>query len=58
MDNLEKRKIQKGTLYCLDKYFKLREVDKNYMITNGPAFITNNVFHLIDSKKGTIYKKN
>lgn len=55
MDNLE-RKIQKGTLYCLDKYFKLREVDKNYMITNGPAFITNNVFYHTDSKKGTIYK--
>ena len=55
MDNLE-RKIQKGTLYCLDKYFKLREVDKNYMITNGPAFITNNIFYHTDSKKGTIYK--
>ena len=38
MDNLE-RKIEKGSLYKLDKNLLLTKVDKNYRITNGPAFI-------------------
>ena len=37
MDNLE-RKIEKGSLYKLDKNLLLTKVDKNYRITNGPAF--------------------
>ena len=55
MDNLE-RKIQKGSLYKLDKKFKLTKVDKNYRITNGPAFINNYNFYHTDSPKKIIYK--
>ena len=55
MDNLE-RKIEKGSLYKLDKNLKLTKVDKNYRITNGPAFIDQNNFYHTDSPKKTIYK--
>ena len=55
MDNLE-RKIEKGSLYKLDKNFKLIRVDKNYRITNGPAFIDQYNFYHTDSSKKTIYK--
>ena len=55
MDNLE-RKIEKGSLYKLDKNFKLIKVDKNYRITNGPAFIHQYNFYHTDSPKKTIYK--
>ena len=55
MDNLE-RKIEKGSLNKLDKNFKLIKVDKNYRITNGPAFIDQYNFYHTDSPKKTIYK--
>ncbi len=55
MDNLE-RKIEKGSLYKLDKNFKLIKVDKNYRITNGPAFIDHHNFYHTDSPKKIIYK--
>ena len=55
MDNLE-RKIEKGSLYKLDKNFKLIKVDKNYRITNGPAFIDRYNFYHTDSSKKNIYK--
>ena len=55
MDNLE-RKIEKGSLYKLDKNLKLTKVDKNYRITNGPAFIDNYNFYHTDSPKKKIYK--
>ena len=55
MDNLE-RKIKKGSLYKLDKDFILTKVDKNYRITNGPAFIDQFNFYHTDSPKKTIYK--
>ncbi len=55
MDNLE-RKIEKGSLYKLDKNFKLIKVDKNYRITNGPAFIDQYNFYHTDSPKKNIYK--
>jgi sugar lactone lactonase YvrE len=55
MDNLE-RKIKKGSLYKLDKNLKLTKVDKNYRITNGPAFIDQYNFYHTDSPKKTIYK--
>ena len=55
MDNLE-RKIEKGSLYKLDKNFKLLRVDKNYRITNGPAFIDLYNFYHTDSAKKNIYK--
>ena len=55
MDNLE-RNIEKGSLYKLDKNLKLTKVDKNYRITNGPAFIDTNNFYHTDSAKKTIYK--
>ena len=55
MDNLE-RKIEKGSLYKLDKNFKLVQVDKNYRITNGPAFINKFNFYHTDSAKKNIYK--
>ena len=55
MDNLE-RNIEKGSLYCLDKNFKLKRIDTKYMITNGPAFIDVNNFYHTDSRKKTIYK--
>ena len=45
MDNLE-RKIEKGSLYKLDKNLKLSKIDKNYRITNGPAFIAVSYTHL------------
>ena len=55
MDNLE-RNIHNGSLYCLDSNFNLNQVDKNYMITNGPAFINKRCFYHTDSKKKIVYK--
>ncbi len=55
MDNLE-RKIEKGSLYKLDKNLMLTKVDKNYRITNGPAFIDQFNFYHTDSPKKRIYK--
>jgi len=55
MDNLE-RKIEKGSLYKLDKDLNLIKVDKNYRITNGPAFIDHYNFYHTDSSKKIIYK--
>ena len=55
MDNFE-RSINKGSLYCLDKNFKLHKVDKNYIITNGPAFLNKENFYHTDSRKKIIYK--
>ncbi len=55
MDNLE-RNVEKGSLYKLDKNLKLTKVDKNYRITNGPAFIDEYNFYHTDSRKKTIYK--
>ena len=55
MDNLE-RKIEKGSLYKLDKNLKLIKIDKNYRISNGPAFIDQQNFYHTDSPKKTIYK--
>ena len=55
MDNLE-RKIEKGSLYKLDKKLNLIKVDKNYRITNGPAFIDHFNFYHTDSAKKKIYK--
>ena len=55
MDNLE-RKIEKGSLYKLDKNLLLTKVDKNYRITNGPAFIDKLNFYHTDSSKKIIYK--
>jgi len=55
MDNLE-RKIEKGSLYKLDKNLNLIKVDKNYRITNGPAFIDQFNFYHTDSAKKNIYK--
>ncbi len=55
MDNLE-RKIEKGSLYKLDKNLILTKVDTNYMITNGPAFIDQYNFYHTDSSKKSIYK--
>ena len=51
MDNLE-RKIEKGSLYKLDKNLKLIKVDKNYRITNGPAFIDQYNFCEVLGKSG------
>ena len=55
MDNLE-RKIEKGSLYKLDKNLLLTRIDKKYMITNGPAFIDQFNFYHTDSRKKIIYK--
>ena len=55
MDNLE-RKIEKGSLYKLDKNLKLTLIDKNYRITNGPAFLNQFNFYHTDSSKKKIYK--
>ena len=55
MDNLE-RNIKRGSLYCLDKKLILNKVDKNYYITNGPAFIDSNNFYHTDSRARKIYK--
>jgi len=55
MDNLE-RKIEKGSLYKLDKNLNLTKVDKNYRITNGPAFVDQYNFYHTDSAKKKIYK--
>ena len=55
MDNLE-RKIEKGSLYKLDKNLLLTKVDTNYRITNGPAFIDQFNFYHTDSSKQLIYK--
>ena len=55
MDNPE-RSIKKGSLYCLDRNLKFRKVDKNYYITNGPAFLDDKNFYHTDSRIRTIYK--
>ncbi len=55
MDNLE-RKIEKGSLYKLDKNLNLTKVDRNYIITNGPGFINQYNFYHTDSSKKIIYK--
>ena len=55
MDNLE-RKIEKGSLYKLDKNLLLTKVDTSYRITNGPAFIDQFNFYHTDSSKQLIYK--
>ena len=55
MDNLE-RKIRTGSLYCLDNNLNLTEIDKNYYITNGPAFINSENFYHTDSRDKKIYK--
>ena len=55
MDNLE-RNLKKGSLYCLDKNLKLKKVDTNYYITNGPAFINSNNFYHTDSRLKKIFK--
>ncbi len=55
MDNLE-RKIENGSLYKLDKNLNLKKIDKNYRITNGPAFIDQFNFYHTDSGKKIIYK--
>lgn len=55
MDNLE-RKIEKGSLYKLDKKLMMTKVDSNYRITNGPAFINQFNFYHTDSGKKLIYK--
>jgi len=55
MDNLE-RNIKRGSLYCLDQKLNLNKVDKNYYITNGPAFIDSNNFYHTDSRARKIYK--
>ena len=56
MDNLEKK--QSGSLYCLDSDLRLKKVDDNYFITNGPAFLNKNNFYHTDSRKKIIYKIN
>ena len=55
MDNLE-RNLNNGSLYKLDKNLLLTKVDKNYMITNGPALINPYNFYHTDSRKKVIYK--
>ena len=55
MDNLE-RKINSGSLYCLDNNLKLHKIDRKYFITNGPAFLDKNNFYHTDSRKREIYK--
>ncbi len=55
MDNLE-RKLERGSLYKLDKNLKLISVDKKYRITNGPAFLDQFNFYHTDSSKKKIYK--
>ena len=55
MDNPE-RSIKNGSLYCLDKKLILHKVDRNYFITNGPAFIDSKNFYHTDSRAKTIYK--
>jgi sugar lactone lactonase YvrE len=55
MDNLE-RKLERGSLYKLDKNLKLIRVDKKYRITNGPAFLNQFNFYHTDSSKKKIYK--
>ena len=55
MDNPE-RKTKTGSLYCLDRNLKLHLVDKNYYITNGPAFINENNFYHTDSREKKIFK--
>jgi len=55
MDDIE-RNIFNGSLYVLSKNFELSKVDKNYIITNGPAFLNYKVFYHNDSRKRIIYK--
>ena len=55
MDNLE-RKLEKGSLYKLNRNLKLIRVDKKYRITNGPAFLDQFNFYHTDSSKKKIYK--
>jgi len=55
MDNLE-RSIKSGSLYCLDENLNLHKIDKDYYITNGPAFLDEYNFFHTDSRKKSIYK--
>ena len=55
MDNLE-RNIKNGDLYCLNKKLKLKKIDTNYIITNGPAFLNPKIFYQNDSRQKRIYK--
>ena len=55
MDDLE-RNLKNGSLYCFDKKLNLQKVDKNYFITNGPAFIDQNNLYHTDSRRRIIYK--
>ena len=55
MDNLE-RNLENGSLYCLEKNLNLIKVDTNYIITNGPTFISKNELFHTDTRKKIIYK--
>ena len=55
MDNLE-RSLKNGSLYKVDKKLNITKIDKNYIITNGPAFIDQFNFYHTDSRKKSIYK--
>ena len=55
MDNLE-RNLENGSLYCLEKNLNLIKVDTDYIITNGPTFISKNELFHTDTRKKIIYK--
>ena len=55
MDSLE-RSVNNGSLYCLDTSLKLKKIDQNYLIANGPAFLDEKNFYHTDSRKKIIYK--
>ncbi|MDB4846039.1 SMP-30/gluconolactonase/LRE family protein [Pelagibacteraceae bacterium] len=55
MDNPE-RKVQNGSLYCLDHKLNLHKVDSKYYITNGPVFINDKTFLHTDSIRKIIFK--
>ena len=50
MDNLE-RNLENGSLYCLEKNLNLIKVDTDYIITNGPTFISKNELFHTDTRK-------
>ena len=54
MDKNEKKKT--GSLYCLNKNLILKKVDTNYIIPNGPVFISDKIFYHTESSKRIIYK--
>ena len=54
--NDTKKKVENGSLYCLDKKLNLIKVDQNYITPNGPAFIDKYNFYSTDSSKKVIYK--